>query len=54
MLTGIELLPAGAATAVVSFGLLALHSRGFRRFEFTIAAFVAVIAVAFCAQARYD
>ena len=49
------LLPAALAapsvqTAAVSYALLALHARGFRRFEAIVGVLVVAIAVAFGAQ----
>ena len=43
LLFGVPLLPAGLITAVVTFGVLALHNRGHRRYELTIMAFLAAI-----------
>ncbi len=50
LLFGIPLLPAAVITAVASYAILALQSRGFRRLEAVIAAFVGVIVVAFAVQ----
>ena len=36
LLFGVPLFPAGLITAVVAFGILALQSRGYRRFELVI------------------
>ena len=47
LLFGIPLLPAGLITAVVSFGVLAMQSRGHRRYELTIMGFLAVILLGF-------
>ncbi len=47
LLFGVPLLPAGLITAVVTFGVLALHNRGHRRYELTIMAFLAVIMLGF-------
>jgi manganese transport protein len=47
LLFGIPLLPAGLITAVVAFAILGLQSRGYRRFELTIMAFLAVILLGF-------
>ena len=50
LLFGLPLLPAALLTAVAAFIILALQSRGFRRFEAVIAGFVGVIVLAFGAQ----
>ncbi len=47
LLFGIPLFPAGLITAVVSFGVLALQRRGYRRFEVAIAFFLGVILLGF-------
>lgn len=47
LLTGMPLFPAAILTGIASFLILALQSRGFRKFEVVIAAFVGVIVVAF-------
>jgi manganese transport protein len=47
LLFGVPLLPAGLITAVVAFALLALQSRGFRRFELAIIGLLAVILAGF-------
>jgi manganese transport protein len=47
LLFGIPLLPAGFITAVVAFGILALQSRGYRRFELVITGFLGVILLGF-------
>jgi manganese transport protein len=47
LLFGLPLFPAGLVSAVVSFGILALQRRGYRRFEVAIAAAVLVVAGAF-------
>lgn len=47
LLFGVPLLPAGLITAVVTFGVLALHNHGHRRYELTIMAFLAVIMLGF-------
>ena len=47
LLFGIPLLPAGLITAVVAFGILALQSRGYRRFELVIAGMLGVILLGF-------
>jgi manganese transport protein len=50
LLFGIPLLPAALLTAVASFAILGLQSRGVRRLEAVIAGFVGVIVLAFGAQ----
>ncbi len=47
LLFGIPLFPAGLITAVVSFGVLALQRRGYRRFEVAIAFFLGIILLGF-------
>jgi manganese transport protein len=47
LLFGIPLLPSGLITAVVAFALLALQSRGYRRFELAILGFLGVILLGF-------
>ena len=47
LLTGMPLFPAAILTGIASFLILALQSRGFRKLEVVIAAFVGVIVVAF-------
>ena len=47
LLFGIPLLPSGLITAVAAFGILALQSRGYRRFELAILGFLAVILLGF-------
>lgn len=47
LLFGVPLLPAGLITAVVSFGILGLQSRGYRRFELVIAGMLGVILLGF-------
>lgn len=47
LLFGIPLLPSGLITAVAAFGILALQSRGYRRFELAIIGFLAVILLGF-------
>jgi len=47
LLFGLPLLPAGLVTAVVAFGLLALQTRGYRRFEVVIAGMLGVILLGF-------
>jgi manganese transport protein len=47
VLFGIPLFPAGLITAVVAFALLSLRSRGYRRFEVTIAGMLGVILLGF-------
>jgi manganese transport protein len=47
LLTGLPLFPAALLTGVAAFFILALQSRGFRKFEVVVAAFVGVIVIAF-------
>jgi manganese transport protein len=47
LLFGIPLLPAGLITAVVAFAILALQTRGHRRFELVIAGMLGVILLGF-------
>jgi manganese transport protein len=47
LLFGIPLLQGGLITGVVAFGLLALQTRGYRRFELAVAGLFAVILVGF-------
>jgi manganese transport protein len=47
LLFGVPLLPAGLITAVVSFAILGLQTRGFRRFELAIMGFLGVILLGF-------
>ncbi|MCW3066290.1 MAG: Mn2+/Fe2+ transporter, family [Solirubrobacterales bacterium] len=47
LLFGVPLFTAGLMTAVVAFGILALHSRGYRRFEMVIAGLLALILLGF-------
>ena len=47
LLFGVPLLPAGLITAVVAFGILALQTRGYRRFELVIAGMLGVILLGF-------
>jgi manganese transport protein len=47
LLFGVPLLPAGLITAVVAFGILALQSRGYRRFELVITGMLGVILLGF-------
>jgi manganese transport protein len=51
LLFGLPLLPAGLVTAVVAFALLALQSRGYRRFEIVIAGMLGVILLGFLVDA---
>ena len=51
LLFGVPLVAGGVIVGVASIGLLALQSRGQRRFEFAIMALLAVIAVGFVAGA---
>ena len=50
LLFGIPLFPAALLTGAAAFGILALQSRGFRRLEAVIAAFIGVIVAAFGLQ----
>jgi manganese transport protein len=50
LLFGIPLFPAALITSVAAFGILALQSRGFRRLEVVITAFILVIVAAFAFQ----
>jgi manganese transport protein len=43
LLFGVALLPAGLITAVAAFGILALQSKGYRRFEQLIVGFLVII-----------
>ena len=47
LLFGVPLFIAGLMTAVVAFGILALQSRGYRRFELAIGAMLAIILLGF-------
>jgi manganese transport protein len=47
LLFGVPLFAAGVITAIVAFGVLALQSRGYRRFEVAIAGFLGVILLGF-------
>ncbi len=47
LLFGIPLFPAALITAVVSFGILGLQTRGYRRFEIAIAFFFGIILLGF-------
>jgi manganese transport protein len=47
LLFGVPLFAAGLLTAVVAFGVLALQSRGYRRFEVAIGGFLGVIILGF-------
>ena len=47
LITGLPLFPAALLTGAASFLILALQSRGFRKLEVVIAAFVGVIVIAF-------
>jgi manganese transport protein len=47
LLFGVPLLPAGVITGVVAFGILALQSRGFRKFELAITALLGIILAGF-------
>jgi manganese transport protein len=50
LLFGLPLFPAAVLTGVAAFAILALQTRGFRRLEAVIAAFIGVIVIAFAAQ----
>jgi manganese transport protein len=50
LLTGMPLFPAALCAAVIAFATLALQSRGYRPFEVTILAFLAVVIGAFLYQ----
>jgi manganese transport protein len=47
LLFGVPLLPAGLITGLIAFALLALQSRGFRRFELAITALLGIILLGF-------
>jgi manganese transport protein len=47
LLFGVPLFVAGLMTAVVAFGILALQSRGYRRFELAVGAMLAIILLGF-------
>jgi manganese transport protein len=47
LLFDVPLFPAGLMTAVISFGILGLQSRGYRRFEVVILGFLAIILAGF-------
>jgi manganese transport protein len=47
LLFGIALLPAGLITCVITFGILWLQGRGYRRFELAIAALLALVVAGF-------
>src|SRR5436190_12317043 len=47
LLFGVPLFAAGLITAVVAFGILALQTRGYRRFEVAVAGFLGVILLGF-------
>jgi manganese transport protein len=47
LLFGLPLLPAGLVTAAVAFALLALQTRGYRRFEIVIAGMLGVVLLGF-------
>src|SRR5205823_46804 len=53
LLFGVPLFAAGLMTAVVAFGVLALQSRGHRRFEVAIAGFLGVILMGFVYDALH-
>src|SRR5256714_11887714 len=47
LLFGVPLLPAGLITGVIAFAILALQTRGFRRFELAITALLGIIFAGF-------
>jgi manganese transport protein len=47
LLFGVPLLPAGFITGVIAFGILALQTRGYRRFEIAITALLGLILAGF-------
>jgi manganese transport protein len=47
LLFGVPLFPAGLMTAVVAFAILALQTRGYRRFELAIAAMLGLVLLGF-------
>jgi manganese transport protein len=47
LLFGVPLFPAGLMTAVIAFGVLALQSKGYRRFEIVIAGLLGLIILGF-------
>jgi manganese transport protein len=51
LLFGVPLFPAGLITGVVAFGILALQTRGYRRFELVIAGLFGVVLLGFLYQA---
>ena len=53
LLLGIDLFPAAVLTGFTTFAILGLQRFGFRAFEATIAAFVAVIGVSYLAELFY-
>jgi manganese transport protein len=51
LLFGVPLLPAGVITGLIAFAILALQSRGFRRFEIAITSLLAIIFAGFMYEA---
>jgi manganese transport protein len=51
LLFGVPLLPAGIMTALIALAILALQTRGFRRFELTISALLGIILLGFLYEA---
>jgi manganese transport protein len=51
LLFGVPLLPAGLITSLIAFAILALQSRGFRRFELVITALLGLILLGFLYEA---
>jgi manganese transport protein len=51
LIFGVPLLPAGLITAVIAFGILALQTRGYRRFELAITALLAIVLAGFLYEA---
>src|SRR5205085_5076691 len=47
LLFGVPLLPAGLITGAIAFGILALQTRGYRRFELAITALLGIIFAGF-------
>src|SRR2546429_5985671 len=51
LLVGVPLLPAGLITGVIAFAILALQTRGFRRFELAITALLGIVFAGFLYEA---
>jgi manganese transport protein len=51
LLFGVPLLPAGLMTGVIAFAILALQTRGYRRFELAISALLGIIFLGFLYEA---